>query len=77
MIILMYSLMTNPLLIGGAGGIFAGGALTTPYSATRALTAGQLKIVVSCTNSDAGFQDANGDPTGLAYSWDRNHVVGI
>ena len=59
-------------VIGGAGGIFAGGALTTPYSATRALTAGQLKIVVVCTNSDAGFQDANGDPTGLAFSWDRN-----
>jgi hypothetical protein len=58
--------------IGGAGGIFAGGALTTPYSTTRSLTAGVLKIVVKCTNSAAGFTDANGDPTGEAFSWDRN-----
>ena len=66
-----YNDETTPV-ISGAGGIFAGGALTTPYTHTRTLTAGQLKIVVNCTNSDAGFQDANGDPTGLAYSWDRN-----
>ena len=59
-------------VIGGAGGIFAGGSLTTPYSATRTLTEGQLKIVVDCTNSDAGFQDAEGNPTGLAYTWARN-----
>ena len=59
-------------VIGGAGGIFAGGSLTTPYSATRTLTEGQLKIVVNCTNSDAGFQDAEGNPTGLAYTWARN-----
>ena len=59
-------------VIGGAGGIFAGGALTTPYSATRTLTAGQLKIVVQCTNSAAGFVDANGDPTGDAFRWDMN-----
>jgi hypothetical protein len=62
---------TTPV-IGGAGGIFAGGALNTPYSATRSLTAGTLKIVVDCTNSAAGFTDAAGDPTGLAFSWDRN-----
>ena len=66
-----YNDETTPV-ISGAGGIFAGGALTTPYTHTRTLTAGQLKIVVNCINSDAGFQDANGDPTGLAYSWDRN-----
>ena len=61
---------TNPI-IGGAGGIFAGGALTTPYSATTTLQAGTLKMVVTCYNSDAGF-NTNGEPSGLAYSWDRN-----
>ena len=47
-------------VIGGAGGIFAGGAHTTPYSANRTLTAGQLKIVVECTNSAAGFGSCDG-----------------
>jgi len=55
------------------GGIFAGGALSTPYTYSRTLNGGtNLKMVVRCTNSDAGFQDGNGEPTGLAYSWQRN-----
>tara|TARA_Y100000004_G_C8945158_1_gene425967 strand:- start:325 stop:2442 length:2118 start_codon:yes stop_codon:yes gene_type:complete len=58
-------------IIGGAGGIFAGGSLTTPYSATTTLQAGTLKMVVRCTNSDAGF-NTDGQPSGLAYSWNRN-----
>lgn len=59
-------------IIGGPGGIFAGGTYNTPYSAQTTLTAGTLKMVVQCTNSDAGFQDGDGNPTGLAYSWGRN-----
>jgi hypothetical protein len=59
-------------VIGGAGGIFAGGSLTTPYSATTTLQAGTLKMVVECTNSDASFVDDDGEPTGLAFSWQRN-----
>lgn len=62
---------TTPI-IGGTGGIFSGGSLTTPYSATTTLNQGTLKMVVSCFNSDAGFQDSEGNPTGLAYSWARN-----
>ena len=58
-------------IIGGVGGIFSGGSLTTPYSATTTLNQGTLKMVVSCTNSDAGF-NTNGQPSGLAYSWQRN-----
>lgn len=54
------------------GGIFASGANATPETGTRSLTAGTLKLIVNCTNSDAGFQDSNGLPTGLAYSWQRN-----
>jgi hypothetical protein len=54
------------------GGIFEGGSYNTPYTGTRALTAGTLILTVNCTNSDAGFQDANGDPTGLAFDWQRN-----
>ena len=45
---------------------------TSNISTTKSLTAGTLKLVVSVTNSDAGFQDSNGLPTGLAYSWQRN-----
>ena len=59
-------------VIGGVGGIFAGGTNATPFSTTRTLQAGQLKMVVKCVNSDASFVDADGNPTGLAYSWDRN-----
>ena len=62
---------TTPV-IQGPGGIFAGGTYNTPYSATRSLTAGQLKIVVWCENSAAGFVDSNGDPVGDAFRWDRN-----
>ena len=62
---------TTPV-IQGPGGIFAGGTYNTPYSASRSLTAGQLKIVVWCENSAAGFVDANGDPIGDAFRWDRN-----
>ena len=54
-----------------AGGIFRGGALNTPYTATRTLTAGTLECTVKCTNSDAGFT-TDGKPSGLAYSWGRN-----
>lgn len=54
------------------GGIFEGGAYNTPYTSSTTLSQGTLQLVVRCTNSDAGFQDANGDPTGLAYSWQRN-----
>ena len=36
------------------------------------MTAGQLKIVVQCTNSAAGFVDADGEPIGEAFRWDRN-----
>ena len=54
------------------GGIFEGGQYNTPYTSSTTLSQGTLQLVVRCTNSDAGFQDANGDPTGLAYSWARN-----
>ena len=54
------------------GGIFEGGQYNTPYTSSTTLSQGTLQLVVRCTNSDAGFQDANGDPTGLAYSWTRN-----
>jgi hypothetical protein len=54
------------------GGIFAGGDYNTPYSETRQLTGGtKLKLVVRCTNSDAGF-NTNGKPSGLAFDWSRN-----
>ena len=54
------------------GGIFEGGTYNTPYTATTTLNAGTLTMVVKCTNSAAGFVDANGKPEGLAYSWQRN-----
>ena len=54
------------------GGIFEGGTYNTPYTATTTLNAGTLTMVVKCTNSAAGFVDANGEPEGLAYSWQRN-----
>ena len=55
------------------GGIFAGGSYATPYTNTRQLTGGtNLKITVRCTNSDAGFADANGKPFGKAFDWSRN-----
>ena len=54
------------------GGIFEGGTYNTPYTATTTLNAGTLTMVVKCTNSAAGFVDANGQPEGLAYSWQRN-----
>ena len=62
---------TTPLLTA-VGGMFASGANSTPSTTTTSLTAGTLKLVVNCTNSDAGFQDSNGKPTGLAFSWQRN-----
>jgi hypothetical protein len=55
-----------------SGGIFASGALSTPYTTTTTINQGTLSLTVSCTNSDAGFQDGNGDPTGLAFDWNRN-----
>lgn len=61
---------TSPV-ITAVGGIFAGGVYNTPYEATRSLNAGVLEVTVKCTNSDAGFVQ-NGQPYGLAYSWDRN-----
>ena len=63
---------SNTPIITGDGGIFDSGALSTPYSVQQSLTAGELKMVVRCTNDDAGFVDANGDPTGDAFRWDRN-----
>ena len=59
-------------LLSGPGGIFAGGSYTTPYSTTTTLSAGTLRLTVKCTNSDAGFQDSEGNPDGLAYDWGRN-----
>lgn len=56
-----------------AGGIFAAGPLSTPYTYSRTLTGGtNLKMVVRCTNSAAGFVDSDDNPYGLAYSWERN-----
>ena len=71
---------TAQMFLGGSetpfmsivGGIFEGGQYNTPYTSSTTLSQGTLQLVVRCTNSDAGFQDANGDPTGLAYSWARN-----
>ena len=63
---------SNTPIITGDGGIFDSGALSTPYSVQQSLTAGELKMVVRCTNDDAGFVDANGDPTGDAFRWDMN-----
>ena len=62
---------TSPV-IGGVGGIFNFGTNTTPFSATRTIQAGKLKMVVQCTNGNATFVDAEGRPDGLAYSWSRN-----
>jgi len=59
-------------LMNISGGIFASGALSTPYTTTTTINQGTLSLTVSCTNSDAGFQDGNGDPTGLAFDWNRN-----
>ncbi len=59
-------------LITAVGGIFAGGSYNTPYTATASVNAGTLLLTVSCTNSAAGFVDGDGNPTGLAYSWQRN-----
>ena len=54
------------------GGIFAAGTYSTPYTVTRNLTRGNIKVTVKCTNSAAGFVDAEGRPEGLAYFWGRN-----
>ena len=62
---------TTPLVTAN-GGIFSGGALNTPYTATTTLNQGKVKVTVRVTNSDAGFVDGNGEPEGLAYSWIRN-----
>ena len=59
-------------LITATGGIFASGSNSTPYTATASISAGTLILTVSCTNSDAGFTDSDGLPTGNAYKWDRN-----
>ena len=63
---------SNTPIISGDGGIFDTGALSTPYSVQQSLTAGELKMVVKCTNDDGGFVDADGLPTGDAFRWDRN-----
>ena len=55
-----------------SGGIFAGGSYATPYSQSLTLNAGTLTLSVRCTNSDAGFVGADGQPEGLAYNWGRN-----
>ena len=63
---------TTPFMTA-QGGIFFGGSYATPYTATRALTAGTLKLTVNCTNSAAGFlTDGEPTPNSLAYSWIRN-----
>jgi|TARA_B100000035_G_scaffold3909_1_gene3479 hypothetical protein len=62
---------TSPFLTA-QGGIFKGGSYNTPYTATRTLAAGTLLLTVNCTNSAAGFLDANGDPIGKAFDWTRN-----
>lgn len=54
------------------GGIFAAGTYSTPYTVTRNLTRGNIKVTVKCTNSAAGFVDAEGRPEGLAFFWGRN-----
>ena len=54
------------------GGIFAAGANATPETGTKSLTAGTLKLQVSCTNSAAGFVDGDGKPVGDAFIWQRN-----
>ena len=63
---------TNTPFMNISGGIFASGALSTPYTSTTTINQGTLHLTVRCTNSDAGFQDGNGNPTGLAYDWNRN-----
>ena len=61
-----------------AGGIFRGGALSTPYTVTRTLTAGVMPMTVVITNSAAGFTSVDEDgntiptPNSLAFSWSRN-----
>ena len=59
-------------LISGVGGIFASGSNSTPFTTTTTLNAGTVQMVVRCTNSAAGFQDANNVPFGDAYNWLRN-----
>ena len=55
------------------GGIFAGGTYNNPYTGTRSLTAGTLKMTINCTNSAAGYlTDGQPTPNSLAYSWIRN-----
>ena len=62
----------NTAFLTAEGGIFAGGANATPTTGTRSLTAGTLKLQVSCTNSAAGFVDGDGKPYGDAFLWQRN-----
>jgi len=62
----------NTAFITATGGIFNAGANATPATGTRSLTAGTLKLQVSCTNSDGGYQDGDGKPTGDAFIWQRN-----
>ena len=54
------------------GGIFRGGALSTPYNHQRNLSAGIIEFTVRCTNSAAGYIDGDGDPFGGAYEWTLN-----
>ena len=54
------------------GGIFASGSNSTPHTTTTTLNAGILTLVVTCTNSAAGFVDAEGVAIGEAYNWGRN-----
>ncbi|AIX40140.1 PA14 domain-containing protein [Synechococcus phage ACG-2014a] len=64
---------SNPVpLFDVVGGIFFSGPNSTPHTTTTTLNAGILTLVVNCTNSAAGFVDANGDAVGEAFSWDRN-----
>ncbi len=55
--------------MSASGGIFRPPA---PFTATTTLNEGIVSIIVRCTNSAAGFTDANNVPVGEAYNWQRN-----
>jgi len=64
---------TDVILDTQTGGIFRTGSYNTPYTATRTLTGGtQLKMVVDVFNGGINQVDGDGNPYGLAYSWDKN-----
>ena len=54
---------TSPL-ITAVGGMFESGSNTSPSTATTSLSTGTLVFTVSCTNSDGGFTDSDGAPSG-------------